>query len=86
MSGERVQALLRLGVPDLDHVVVGTWDDDPAVVLDASDSGDVAHQNVETFAAVDVPHPKGGIPGSGNNPGMVEKYLLVKRPYYIKRE
>ena len=70
MPLERVYTRLSLGVPHLDHVIVGAADHPPAVILDTAHGGHVAHQDVQTLTAVDVPHTQCGITGTTHNPGM----------------
>ena len=41
-----------------DHVVVCARHDEPAVVLDTPDGGDVAEEDVEALAGTDVPDAK----------------------------
>ena len=61
---QRVKAFLRFRVPHLHHVIVRAWHYPPPVVADATDSGHVAHQDVQAGTGVDVPHPERGVPGA----------------------
>lgn len=67
MALQRVQALLPLGVPHLDHVVVRAGHHQPAVVLDAAHRRQVADEHVQTGALVDVPDAQRRVPGTADD-------------------
>ncbi len=68
VSLQRVKALLAFGVPHFDRVVVGTADDEPAVVLDAADGGHVADQHVQALARVHVPNAQRRVARTAHHP------------------
>lgn len=67
MPRQRMQAFLPFGVPDFDHIIVGAADDESAVVLDAPHGGKMADEDVQTFAAFDVPDAEGGVARAADN-------------------
>nr|CAD7402351.1 unnamed protein product [Timema poppensis] len=65
---QRVEALFPFSVPHFYHVIVGTTDNQPPIILDATYSCQMAHKNVQTLSALNVPHAQRRIPGSAHNP------------------
>ncbi len=68
MTGQCMEALFPLRIPDLDHIVICTRNHQSAIVLNTTDCRHMANEDVLTFTSGDVPHSQSGVSRSRNNP------------------